>query len=87
MAVNPLHESSLPSLPQHQHSAMTGLLVIFSALGGTTGSLITGYVFGNFNGHFAFYLTLVPIALVLVTLYLFKRQVDRRSDDGLAVLI
>jgi LacI family transcriptional regulator len=36
---------------------MTGLLVIFSALGGTTGSLITGYVFGRFNGHFAFYLT------------------------------
>ena len=42
---------------------MTGLLVIFSALGGTTGSMVTGYVFGNFNGHFAFYLTLVPITL------------------------
>ena len=67
----------LTSLPQHQHSSMTGLLVIFSALGGTTGSLITGYVFGNFNGHFAFYLTLVPITLVLLTMYLFKRQVDR----------
>lgn len=67
----------LSSLPKNQHSAMTGLLVIFSALGGTTGSFITGYVFGNFNGRFAFYLTLVPISLVLVTLYLFKRQVDR----------
>ena len=66
----------LSSLPRNQHSAMTGLLVIFSALGGTTGSLITGYVFGQFNGHVAFYLTLVPIALVLVTLYFFKRQVD-----------
>jgi FHS family glucose/mannose:H+ symporter-like MFS transporter len=51
----------LSSLPRHQHAPMTGLLVIFSALGGTTGSLITGYVFGRFNGHFAFYLTLVPI--------------------------
>ena len=70
----------LTSLPQHQHSSMTGLLVIFSALGGTTGSLITGYVFGNFNGHFAFYLTLVPISLVLVTMYLFKRQVDRLAS-------
>lgn len=67
----------LSSLPTNQHSAMTGLLVIFSALGGTTGSFITGYVFGNFSGHFAFYLTLVPIGLVLVTMYLFKRQVDR----------
>ena len=67
----------LSSLPKNQHSSMTGLLVIFSALGGTTGSFITGYVFGNFSGHFAFYLTLVPITLVLVTLYFFKRQVDR----------
>ncbi|NYE62977.1 fucose permease [Duganella sp. 1224] len=66
----------LSSLPKHQHSAMTGLLVIFSALGGTTGSLITGYVFGNFSGHFAFYLTLVPITIVLVMLYFFKKAVD-----------
>jgi len=66
----------LSSLPKNQHSAMTGLLVIFSALGGTTGSLITGYVFGNFSGHFAFYLTLVPITIVLVMLYFFKKAVD-----------
>lgn len=71
----------LSSLPKHQHSAMTGLLVIFSALGGTTGSLITGYVFGAFSGQFAFYLTLVPIAIVLVTLHFFKRAVDG-SDSG-----
>lgn len=67
----------LSSLPKNQHSAMTGLLVIFSALGGTTGSMVTGYVFGNAGGHSAFYLTLVPISLVLVTMYFFKRQVDR----------
>ncbi|MDB5747836.1 MAG: transporter [Massilia sp.] len=69
----------LSSLPQNQHSSMTGLLVIFSALGGTTGSMVTGYVFGNFNGHFAFYLTLVPITLLLITLYFFKRQVERAA--------
>jgi FHS family glucose/mannose:H+ symporter-like MFS transporter len=69
----------LSSLPQNQHSSMTGLLVIFSALGGTTGSMVTGYVFGNFNGHFAFYLTLVPITLLLAALYLFKRQVERAA--------
>ncbi|HZV63923.1 MAG TPA: MFS transporter [Telluria sp.] len=70
----------LSSLPKNQHSAMTGLLVIFSALGGTTGSLITGYVFGNFSGHFAFYLTLVPITLVLAMLFFFKRQVDQAAQ-------
>jgi fucose permease len=66
----------LSSLPRHQHSAMTGLLVIFSALGGTTGSLITGYVFGHLSGHFAFYLTLAPISIILVMLYFFKKAVD-----------
>jgi fucose permease len=67
----------LSSLPRHQHAPMTGLLVIFSALGGTTGSLITGYVFGHVNGHFAFYLTLVPIVLMVGSLYAFKRQVEK----------
>ncbi|HZX29107.1 MAG TPA: MFS transporter, partial [Telluria sp.] len=66
----------LSSLPKHQHSAMTGLLVIFSALGGTTGSLITGFVFGHVSGHFAFYLTLVPMAIIFVTLYFFRRAVE-----------
>ncbi|GGY25251.1 MFS transporter [Pseudoduganella albidiflava] len=69
----------LSSLPPHQHSAMTGLLVIFSALGGTTGSLVTGYVFGAFSGHTAFYLTLVPIAVVLVMLFFFRRAVEGAS--------
>ena len=69
----------LSSLPKHQHAPMTGLLVIFSALGGTTGSMVTGYVFGRYNGQFAFYLTLVPIALVLLGLFFFRRQVERSA--------
>jgi fucose permease len=64
----------LNSLPKHQHSAMTGLLVIFSALGGTVGSMLTGAIFGAFDGRFAFYLTLVPIGALLLMLYLFKRS-------------
>ncbi|HYD79411.1 MAG TPA: MFS transporter [Paucimonas sp.] len=68
----------LSSLPKQQHAAMTGLLVIFSALGGSTGSRITAVVFEKFDGQFAFYLSLVPLAIVLVTLYFFKRGVDGR---------
>ena len=78
----------LSSLPKNQHSSMTGLLVIFSALGGTTGSLITGYVFGNFSGHFAFYLTLVPISIVLITLFFFKKAVEEgQGEAGLSAII
>jgi fucose permease len=74
----------LSSLPRHQHAPMTGLLVIFSALGGTTGSLITGFVFGRFNGHFAFYLTLVPIVLMLASLFFFRREVERSAGTAFA---
>lgn len=62
----------LSALPKNQHSAMSGLIVVFSALGGTTGSMITGYVFEKFDGSTAFYLTLIPlgsIAIMLVLLY------------------
>ena len=63
----------LSALPKSQHAPMTGLIVVFSALGGTTGSIITGLVFDALGGQQAFYLSLVPIALILITLYLFKR--------------
>tara|TARA_R110002073_G_scaffold119441_6_gene260747 strand:+ start:563 stop:1807 length:1245 start_codon:yes stop_codon:yes gene_type:complete len=66
----------LSSLPKHQHSAMTGLIVAFSALGGTTGSMITGFVFGKFDGQTAFYLSLLPLCVILIMLYFFRRQTE-----------
>ncbi len=71
----------LSALPRHQHSAMTGLIVIFSALGGTTGSIITGFVFGAFDGQTAFYLSLIPITVILVMLFFFKRAADKLVPD------
>ena len=68
----------LSALPKHNHSAMTGLIVIFSALGGTTGSLITGFVFAKLSGQTAFYLTLVPLTIILIALFFFRRELDRR---------
>lgn len=64
----------LSALPKTQHAAMTGLIVVFSALGGTTGSMVTGYTFANFNGQTAFYLCLLPLTLLLLTVGLFHRQ-------------
>jgi len=63
----------LSSLPIKQHGLMSGLIVIFSALGGTTGSLITGYVFEHYGGQTAFYFSLVPIGLLILALILFGR--------------
>jgi len=64
----------LSSLPAPQHAPMAGLIVLFSALGGTSGSLVTGTLFEVLGGRVAFYFSLVPIALLLVTLYFFKTR-------------
>lgn len=63
----------LSALPQTKHAAMTGLIVVFSALGGTTGSIITGLTFARFSGQTAFYLTLLPLSLLALSLYWLRR--------------
>ncbi len=68
-----INSTMLSALPLNQHGAMAGLIVVFSALGGTTGSIINGFLFESFGGQTAFYLSLVPIVLTAVTLYGFKR--------------
>lgn len=64
----------LSALPARQHAPMAGLIVVFSALGGTTGSIITGSLFEAYGGTTAFYFSLLPIAMILLSLYLLKRK-------------
>lgn len=64
----------LTALPLRQHAPMAGLIVVFSALGGTTGSLITGALFQKFGGTTAFYFSLGPIAALLVMLYQLRKH-------------
>jgi len=71
-----LNSVILSALPTHQHGSMAGLIVVFSALGGTTGSIITGILFEKIGGETAFYFSLLPIAAILFTLYLFKRKAE-----------
>jgi len=65
----------LSALPTQQHGLMSGLIIIFSALGGTTGSIITGNIFEHFGGQNAFYFSLLPIGIMLIALFFFKRLV------------
>lgn len=71
----------LSALPKIQHAPMTGLIVVFSALGGTTGSMVTGYTFANFDGQTAFYLSLLPLSLLLLSIGLFHRQSQQRVNS------
>ncbi len=68
----------LSSLPVRQHGPMSGLIVIFSALGGTTGSIITGHIFQAYGGKSAFYFSLIPIAILIVCLIGFN-ALQKRS--------
>jgi FHS family glucose/mannose:H+ symporter-like MFS transporter len=69
----------LSTLPARQHGAMSGLIVIFSALGGTTGSIITGHIFEAYGGQTAFYFSIVPILVLIVCLF-FLNRLQKRAD-------
>ena len=71
----------LSSLDNAKHAQMTGLIVVFSALGGTTGSIITGLVFDTFGGKNAFYLSLFPMALLAMTLFFFRNSTNKLSSS------
>lgn len=66
----------LSALPQRRHAAMTGLIVVFSALGGTLGSFVTGRLFVAFDGSTAFGLLLLPVAVLAVSLNRLRRHLS-----------
>ena len=80
-----LNSVMLSSLAKSQHAAMTGLIVVFSALGGTTGSIITGFVFEYLGGQSAFYFSLLPMLGIVLSLYGFKRLSQQQYQEQEAV--
>lgn len=68
-----LNSVVLSALPKKLHSSMSGLIIIFSALGGTLGSRIVGYLFRELGADQAFTYTLVPMTLLLVVIFILKK--------------
>ncbi len=68
-----LNSVVLSALPKKLHSSMTGLIVVFSALGGTLGSRVIGYLFKNEGPENAFYYTLIPMFLLLISFFILKK--------------
>lgn len=77
-----INSAILSSLPASRHGLMSGLIILFSALGGTTGSIITGFIFEQYGGQTAFYCSLIPLFLLIVMLNFFKRMT--RIDSAIA---
>ncbi len=72
-----INSQILSSLPVQKHATMTGLIVIFSALGGTLGSRITGTIFESFGGESAFYFSLIPLSILIVCLFFFNKLIKK----------
>lgn len=72
----------LSSLPKPKHGLMSGLIILFSALGGSTGSLITGNIFEHYGGQTAFYVSVIPIAMLIVCLIIFNRIHNKKSSGA-----
>ncbi|MBT8256239.1 MAG: MFS transporter, partial [Bacteroidia bacterium] len=75
-----LNSTVLSHLPKSLHSPMSGLIIIFSALGGTLGSRIVGYLFENIGGVNAFYFLIIPIVLLIISVVIIKRLVARKNE-------
>jgi len=63
----------LSSLPKQAHGLMAGIIIFFSAIGGSTGSLITGNIFQHYGGQTAMYFSMIPILVLIVLLVIFNR--------------
>ncbi len=66
----------LASVPKYLQSSMSGLIVVFSAIGGTLGSMVTGVIFQRFGGSHAFYLSFIPLMLLLFFVIMMNRQTN-----------
>ncbi|WP_456463209.1 MFS transporter [Lutibacter sp.] len=67
----------LSALPKKMHSSMTGLIVIFSALGGTLGSRVIGYLFEHIGGNKAFFFMLIPMLILIITLFMLNKTTQK----------
>jgi fucose permease len=70
----------LSSTEKIYHSPMASLLVFFSAVGGTLGSRLVGYLFKYIGGQKAFYFSLVPMTVLFICILLFSRM-QKKSDQ------
>ncbi len=68
-----LNSVVLSNLPKRLHSPMSGLIIIFSALGGTLGSRLIAILFKKVGGASAFYYTLIPMAILFLCLLILKK--------------
>jgi hypothetical protein len=63
---------------------MSGLIIIFSALGGTLGSRIVGVLFKNIGGIKAFYFLIIPIVLLIISVLLIQWLIKKKNVSAIS---
>lgn len=63
----------LSNTEKSNHSALAGILTFFSAIGGTLGSVIIGNLFDILGGNKVFYLSLIPMTLILIAIFRLRK--------------
>lgn len=74
-----INSTILSATKKEEHSAVAGILTFFSALGGTSGSLILGYLFQELKNGKAFYFSLIPLTILMAIIYLIRKQTERKG--------
>jgi fucose permease len=77
----------LSSMPKTSQGILSGLIVVFSALGGVLGSVTTGLMFQYYGGQKAFYFLLIPILILVLTLSRLNRLNRNVPGSGLSISI
>ena len=75
----------LSSQPKRKQSSMAGLIIFFSALGGTLGSFLIGRLFGIFGGLTAIKVPLVPIIIIFLMLIPYYFIVKKKQQKNKSI--
>lgn len=76
----PLISSTVLSATEKvHHSALAGILTFVSALGGTSGSVIIGNLFDMIGGNKVFYLSLIPMTIIFIALFVLNKLTRNSS--------
>lgn len=74
-----LNSVVLSALPKSLHSHMSGLIIIFSAIGGTLGSRLIAILFKNVGADTAFFYTLIPMGMLLIALFILRNLTKKET--------
>ena len=79
-----INSAVLSALPKKLHSPMSGLIIIFSAIGGTLGSRLIGYLFKNVGAETAFSYTLIPLGGLLLALFFLYKLTNQEEAKNVS---